>query len=332
MKHRVLWWVRLGRLRAFRVAACAMALVCGAAFQAQAAGGGGAPAERASAAQLQALASEEGGADAPDAEDRLAALPGNIGVLRDLAYGPDPLQRMDVYLPAHAQGAPVLFLVHGGGWRGGDKAGARLVQNKLAHWLRQGVVVVSVNYRLVPQALPDVQAADVARALAWAQQQAATWGADPRRFVLMGHSAGAHLVALLAGDAPALRAAGAQPIAAAVLIDSAAIDVPQLMAERHLRLYDRAFGSDPEGWARLSPREQLRAGAPPLLVVCSSLRSNVCARAQAYAAQDQALGGHAEVLPQALRHSQTNEQLGRPGAYTEAVDRFLARIAGWRAP
>jgi len=93
-------------------------------------------------------------------------LPAGTRVLRDLAYGPDPLQRMDVTLPAHAQAAPVLFLVHGGGWRRGDKTHDRLIDHKLAHWLPRGVVVVSINYRMLPQAAPDLQAQDVAQALA----------------------------------------------------------------------------------------------------------------------------------------------------------------------
>ena len=55
-----------------------------------------------------------------------------------VAYGPNAQQRMDIYVPDRAQAAPVLFLVHGGGWRRGDKAHDRLVQNKLAHWAAQG--------------------------------------------------------------------------------------------------------------------------------------------------------------------------------------------------
>ena len=153
-------------------------------------------------------------------------LPAGTRVLRDLAYGPDPLQRMDVTLPAHAQAAPVLFLVHGGGWRRGDKTHDRLIDHKLAHWLPRGVVVVSINYRMLPQAAPDLQAQDVAQALAWAQQQAPGWGADAGRFVLMGHSAGAHLAALVAGEPQRLRAAGARAPQAVVLLDSGALDVP----------------------------------------------------------------------------------------------------------
>ncbi|RID98418.1 alpha/beta hydrolase [Simplicispira hankyongi] len=256
-------------------------------------------------------------------------LPAGTRVLRDLAYGPDRLQRMDVYLPAHAQAAPVLFLVHGGGWRRGDKTHGRLIDQKLAHWLPRGVVVVSINYRMLPQAAPDLQAQDVAQALAWAQQQAPGWGADAGRFVLMGHSAGAHLAALVAGDPQWLRAAGARAPQALVLLDSGALDVPEIMNERHARLFDQAFGSDPAYWLRVSPLQQLHAALPPTLLVCSSPRRDSCTQAQAYARKSQAQGGQAEVLPQPLSHGQINAQLGQAGAYTQAVDGFLSRFAAW---
>lgn len=256
-------------------------------------------------------------------------LPAGTRVMRDLAYGPDRLQRLDVYLPPHGQAAPVLLLVHGGGWRVGDKAHDRLMDHKLAHWLPQGVAVVSINYRMLPQAQPDVQARDVAQALAWVQQQAPGWGADASRIVLMGHSAGAHLAALVTGAPQWLQAAGAREPQAVVLLDSGALDVPATMNVPHARLFDRAFGSDPAYWARVSPAHQLQGSVPPTLLVCSSPRRSSCAQAQAYASQLQGLGGPAEVLPEQLSHSHINAQLGQAGPYTEAVEGFLRRFASW---
>lgn len=286
-------------------------------------------AERAAASDDGAVESRE---DLRSGLAHRAALPPGARLLRDVAYGSDPRQRMDVYLPAQAQGAPVLLMVHGGGWRRGDKAHGRLVQNKAAHWLGQGAVFVSINYRMLPDALPDVQARDVAQALAQAQQQAASWGADARRFVLMGHSAGAHLVALVAGDAERLRAAGAQPVLGTVVLDSGAMDVVQTLQARHAPLFDQAFGSDPAFWRSVSPQHRLRAGASPLQVVCSSQRRTPCEQARAFAQHAQALGVRVEVLPQNLSHGEVNEQLGLPGAYTGAVDAFLRSLPGWSAP
>lgn len=286
-------------------------------------------AERATAQDDGAM---EGQEEARPGLSRRVELPPGARLLRDVPYGSDPRQRMDVYLPAHAQGAPVLLLVHGGGWRRGDKAHGRLVQNKVAHWVGQGVVLVSVNYRMLPDALPDTQARDVAQALAQAQQQAASWGADARRFVLMGHSAGAHLVALVAGDPERLRAAGAQPVLGTVVLDSGAMDVAQTLQARHAPLFDQAFGGDPAFWRSVSPQQQLQAGAAPLQVVCSSQRRTPCQQAQQYARHAQSLGVRVEVLPQDLSHGEINEQLGLPGTYTSAIDAFLHTLPGWSRP
>lgn len=258
-----------------------------------------------------------------------ADLPAGARLLRDVPYGSDPRQRMDVYLPAQTQGAPVLLLVHGGGWRHGDKAHGRLVGPKAGHWLAQGVVLVSVNYRMLPDALPDTQARDVAQALAQAQQQAASWGADARRFVLMGHSAGAHLVALVAASPEGLRAAGAQPVLGTVVLDSGAMDVVQTLQERHAPLFDAAFGADPAFWRAVSPQHQLRAGAAPFLVVCASQRRTPCQQAHAFARQGEPLGVRVQVLPQPLSHGEINAQLGQAGDYTAAVDGFLRSLPGW---
>ena len=116
---------------------------------------------------------------------------------------------------------------------------------------------------------------------------------------------------------------------ALVLLDSGALDVPQTMNERHARLFDQAFGSDPAYWLRVSPLQQLQAALPPTLLVCSSPRHSSCTQAQAYARKSLAQGGQVEVLPQPLSHGQINAQLGQAGPYTEAVDGFLRRFAGW---
>ncbi|MBZ5664150.1 MAG: alpha/beta hydrolase [Acidobacteriia bacterium] len=129
-----------------------------------------------------------------------AGLPAGARLLRNVAYGPGAAYKMDIYLPAHPKGTAILFMVHGGAWTVGDKTMARVVANKAAHWLPEGFIFVSTDYRLLPAADPLEQANDVAKALAFAQSQAKSWGGDPSRFVLMGHSAGAHLVTLLAAD------------------------------------------------------------------------------------------------------------------------------------
>ncbi|MBI2770634.1 MAG: alpha/beta hydrolase [Burkholderiales bacterium] len=253
-------------------------------------------------------------------------LPAGARVLHDLAYGADPLQRFDVYLPARTAQAPVLFMVHGGAWAFGDKAGRGVVQNKAAHWLALGYAFISVNYRMLPQAQPLEQAADVARALAAAQQQAPSWGADPQRFVLMGHSAGAHLVALL-NAAPALaQQQGARPWLGAVSLDSAALDVTKIMQERHVRVYDRAFGTDAAYWQAVSPLHVLTRDAKPWLSICSTQRSDSCPQSVAMERKASSLGLRAAVLEQDLSHADISRRLGEPGPYTDAVTRWIAAL------
>jgi len=254
------------------------------------------------------------------------ALPPNVRVERDVAYGTDPKQRFDVYIPAKASHAPVLFLVHGGGWRRGDKAARSVVENKVARWTKAGFIVISANYRLLPAADPIAQAGDLALAVSVAQRRLPTWGGDPDRMVLVGHSAGAHLVALLATDGALLGQQAARPVIGTLILDSAALNVELLMLEPHLPLYDAAFGARRKYWAAASPFRSLAAGDAPFMLVCSTLRRESCPEAEKFAKRAKALAVTAQVLKQPLSHRQINEQLGTDGAYTDSVDAFLASL------
>lgn len=265
-----------------------------------------------------------------------SAVPAGVKRLADVPYGPDPRQRIDVYLPVQAAdtptstpaGAPVIVMVHGGAWTAGNKAMPKVVDNKVAYWVRQqGFIFVSVNYRLSPQADPLVQAHDVASALAKAQSMAASWGGDAAKVILMGHSAGAHLVALLSASPALARESGARPWLGTVALDSAALDLERLMKARHMRFYDRVFGADPAYWRSVSPTRVLAPDATPMLLVCSTQRADgSCTQARDFAARVTAAGVRASVLPQDLTHEQVNSALGLPGAYTEAVDSFVSGL------
>lgn len=298
---------------------------------------------------LLATAQVDGSAPAPL---RNAAPPAHK--LADVPYGADRRQRLDVYLPnapaapaapsaagptaPRSAAAPVLLMVHGGAWSMGDKAHVRVVDEKVARWVPRGWVVVSANYRLLPAADVLQQARDVASALAFVQRSATQWGADASRVVLMGHSAGAHLAALVSTSPVHAQQAGAGPWLGIVALDSAALDVPALMQARHAAFYDGVFGADPAFWRAASPAHglpELPPGATassqrvpvPFLLVCSSLRPDgACRQADAMARRLQAHGGRAEVLPQALSHGDINARLGLEGDYTRAVEAFLASL------
>ena len=203
---------------------------------------------------------------------------------------------------------------------------AGVYENKVARWVPKGFIFVSVNYPMVPESDPVAQADHIARALAAVQKAAPGWGGDPARVILMGHSAGAHLVSLLNADPSRAAKLGAKPWLGTVSLDSGALDVPAIMNRPHLGLYDTAFGEDPALWEAASPMHHLTKDGPPWLGVCSSPRRTSCSANEIYAEKAQALGVRAEVLGQALNHGEINGELGKPGAYTDAVEAFMASL------
>lgn len=171
------------------------------------------------------------------------------------AYGPDLLQTIDVYRPRGTAPAPLILFVHGGGWTSGSRAmGARAQPD---HYLAQGYAWATMSYRLVPNVRVEDQAADVAQAFAWIQSRATRFGIDPARIILMGHSAGGHLVALVGTDPQWLGAQGLSPdaISGVVTLDAAGLDVVTAMAPGGgaSHYHGIAFGPDVARQAQLSP-------------------------------------------------------------------------------
>ena len=116
---------------------------------------------------------------------------------RGLAYGEGPRQKLDVYKPRHAAKAPVVVFFYGGSWQGGSRGLYPFVGASLA---AQGVVTVVPDYSTFPPARFPTFVEDAARAVRFARKSAAQWGGDPSRLVLMGHSAGAYIAAMLSFD------------------------------------------------------------------------------------------------------------------------------------
>lgn len=264
-------------------------------------------------------------------------VPDDVHVIRDVSYGAHARQKFDVYLPKNNQSKnkPIIFMVHGGAWVFGNKGARGVVENKMHHWLTQGAIFISTNYRLVPEVTPLEQAADIATAVATAQRLATEWGADPQQLILMGHSAGAHLVALLAADASLADKAGMQPWLGTIALDIAAYDVNRIMADKHHSFYDKAFGNNADFWTASSPYHVLstdniaRAKSLNFLAVCSKNRAEMpCPQAQRFVEKGNSLGMSAQLAPFALSHSQINQDLGRPSAYTDLVDQTIAQ---WQA-
>jgi len=209
---------------------------------------------------------------------------------------------LDLYLPAAVRGResmprPILIFVHGGGWQIGDK---RSHAAKGEYFASQGFTVATANYRMLPDADVATQAQDVARAVAWMAANAAMYGADPTRIFLMGHSAGAHLAALVALDSSYLRSEGlpTTSIAGLVLLDGAAYDlVVDLDERREPRLMADVFGRDRAARRNLSPRHQVAPGrVPPPFLILHIPRSRSTERSRELEVALRAVGGRAMVV------------------------------------
>lgn len=252
---------------------------------------------------------------------------------RDIAYGGHARERLDVFLPARRSApAPIIVMVHGGGWCVGDKTLKAVTKNKTEHYVPKGFVFVSVNYPMVADgAKVPAQAESVARALAYVQQHAREWGGDERRIVTMGHSAGAHLVSLVNADARLRERMNIKPVLGVVSLDSGATNavtqIRGMSAAKIKKRYLEAFGPDEAAWRAASPYHLIDRSASAWLGVCSSLRKdNPCAQTTELAQKAGALGVRAQVLSQGRKHGAINSDLGLPGDYTDAVDEFIASL------
>ena len=128
-----------------------------------------------------------------------------LTITHDIAYGPGPREKLDIYRPANAANLPVVVFFYGGRWSFGSRSTYPFVAATLA---RRGNVVIVPDYRLYPEVRFPAFLNDCAAAVAWTSAHMAEFGGDPKRLFLMGHSAGAYNAAMLAVDPALLEAAG----------------------------------------------------------------------------------------------------------------------------
>lgn len=260
-----------------------------------------------------------------DEGDSAFSISDQINIKKDLKYGDDEKQKMDIYLPENPENAPVLFMVHGGAWRIGNKEMSTVVENKVNHWVPKGFIFISTGYRLLPTTVYH-QIEDIAKAVSYAQQHAKSWGGDPSKFILIGHSAGAHLVAYLAADPKFAYKYGAKPWLGTISLDSAALDVVETMNSIHFPLFDNAFGTDQEYWKKTSPFHQLNNTATPFLAICSDKRDISCKQAFKFINRIKSFKIPANVIEENLGHMEINQNLGLPSHYTTSVESFMSQL------
>ncbi len=192
----------------------------------------------------------------------------SVTVRTDLDYVPTAeyasrKDRLDVYAPAGAKGAPVVVSIHGGALREGDKTEQAFVGQLLA---RAGFVGVVINYRLSPGVTHPAHVEDAAHAVAWARSHAAEFGGDPRKLFVIGHSAGAYLAALLAVDPTYLAAYQMSPSDLKGIVPVSAffyVDRPGVAPDRPKDVW----GTDAATWKAASPSSYVRKDVPPMLLL-----------------------------------------------------------------
>ena len=176
-------------------------------------------------------------------------------------FAPDQGLSLDIYTPRDAKQAPVVVFFYGGSWMSGKRQWYRWVGQALA---QRGLVVVIPDYRKWPQVRLDGFMQDAARAVAWTSAHARDYGGDPRALFVMGHSAGAHIGALLATDQHWLAAAGMQPNELAGFIGLAGpYDFLPLTNANFVDM----FGSTAQAQARSQPVNYVDGDEPPMLLL-----------------------------------------------------------------
>jgi arylformamidase len=245
-------------------------------------------------------------------------------VTRDVPYDTaHERQVLDVHAPDGAKNLPVVFWIHGGGWQTGDK---KMVALKPKAFMDAGFVFVSINHRLLPTVDMGAITRDVASALGWVHKNIAAHGGDPTRVLVMGHSSGGQLAALICTDDRYAKAAGFSltMIKGCVPVDADTFDIPAIieMAETRARVHHlplptyghrQKFGNDPAKHRDFSTVTHVarNKGIPPFLILHIAGHPDTGAQARRLAAVLEAAGISAKVVAgRETTHTSINDNLG----------------------
>jgi arylformamidase len=245
-------------------------------------------------------------------------------VTRDIPYATThERQVLDVYAPDGAKNLPVVFWIHGGGWQSGDKA---MVAQKPKAFMDAGFVFVSINHRLLPTVDMGAITRDVASALGWVHNNVATYGGDPTRLLVMGHSSGGQLAALMCTDDRYAKAEGFSLtiIKGCVPVDADTFDIPAIIevAETRARVHHlpmptyghrQKFGNDPAKHRDFSAVTHVarNKGIPPFLILHVAGHPDTGAQAQRLAAVLETAGISVNVVAgRETTHASINDNIG----------------------
>ena len=258
-------------------------------------------------------------------------------VVRDLPYVAPPQgettnerQSLDVYAPAEGEKHPVAIWIHGGGWRRGDKRG---VQLKPAAFVERGYLFVSITYRFFPEVTIKEMTGDIAKAIRWVHDHAKEYGGDPTRLCVLGHSAGAHLAALVCTDDRYLREVKVPlaDIKGCVPVDVSVYDIPtrlKMTGSVDPKTYIALFGEDESMQRDYSPVAHVAAqkSIPSFLILHVASRPETKAQSELFAKTLQDAGIAAQVVSaEGKTHGTISSDLGKPDdAPTVALFQFLS--------
>ncbi|NBP67911.1 MAG: alpha/beta hydrolase [Cytophagia bacterium] len=258
-------------------------------------------------------------------------------VYKEVAGVNQDLLSMDIYHPeVNTIERPIVVYVHGGAWAVGDKANN--IDNKVDLFSSLGYLFVSVNYRLSPSTYSSdpnrimfpTHNNDVADAVAWIYNNINLYGGNKNKIVLLGHSAGAHLVSLTGTSNTFLPDRGIQlnQIKGVASIDTEGYDVSAQCTQGN-ETYLNAFGSNPTQWLAASPIHQLSStNAYPAFFVAKRGSANRINLANAFIAALNSVGVVvSEVNGSQYDHEGINDAIGAPGetTITEPLKDFLER-------
>ena len=252
---------------------------------------------------------------------------GQLDVRNAVAYGEHPRQKLDVYVPrAAAPGPrPLVIFFYGGSWQTGERGQYLFVAEAIASL---GAVAVVPDYRVYPEVVFPAFLDDAAMAVAWSRKHAREFGADPDHVFLMGHSAGAHIAAMLALDPQYLERVGESPRRIAGVVGLAGpYDFLPLTSENLKRIFA------PESTiARTQPINFASRGAPPMLLATGAEDTTVNPRNTArLAAKLKSLGVPVtEIRYAGLDHYTLVGYLAAPVRDRETVFADIARFLGER--
>lgn len=194
-----------------------------------------------------------------------AAPKDDVKVTKNLAYGSDPKQVLDVYQPSGQTGVPVLIFIHGGAYVRGNKDDGEVYGNITTWFARQGMLGINADYPLAPAAKWPSGAENVGKIVAWAKANATKYGGDPNHIFLIGHSAGATHVASYVFD-KSLQPRTGPGVAGAVLI-SGRYRVNYDARDPNATNMQAYFGEDPSAYAVRSPITHIQESSVPLFIV-----------------------------------------------------------------